>query len=120
MDTIHLNTRLDQQERKLHSWRTLLLPFLGEAEAYSRLRLSEDWNSEHNRKVFNGIANPYRVSTFLGPRQFQDTEVLALTGAYTSWIGKWQLEVTKRLFIQRTTNAVEILLCTPWVTRFLG
>ena len=34
----------------LHSWRVLLLPYLGEQELYEKIRLDEPWDSEHNRQ----------------------------------------------------------------------
>jgi len=36
----------------LHSWRVLLLPYLGEEakELYEKIRLDEPWDSEHNRQ----------------------------------------------------------------------
>jgi len=34
----------------LHSWRVLLLPYLGEQELYENIRLDEPWDSEHNRQ----------------------------------------------------------------------
>jgi len=38
----------DASGKPLHSWRTLLLPFLGQGELYAKLRLDEPWNSPHN------------------------------------------------------------------------
>jgi hypothetical protein len=39
----------DAEGRRLHSWRTLLLPYLGEEELYESLDLDEPWDSEANR-----------------------------------------------------------------------
>ncbi|MDO5554048.1 MAG: DUF1559 domain-containing protein [Planctomycetia bacterium] len=39
---------LDSPETKLHSWRVLLLPYLGQKELYEKIRLDEPWNSEWN------------------------------------------------------------------------
>ena len=38
----------DDSGNPLHSWRVLLLPFLGEEELYERFDLTTPWNSEHN------------------------------------------------------------------------
>src|SRR5439155_26925435 len=32
----------------LHSWRVLLLPYIGQEELYSEFRLDEPWDSPHN------------------------------------------------------------------------
>lgn len=41
-------TLRDQKANRLHSWRVLLLPYLGEEEYFSQYRLEEAWNSPHN------------------------------------------------------------------------
>ena len=40
----------DKAGNPLHSWRVLLLPYLGEQELFDKIRLDEPWNSEHNSK----------------------------------------------------------------------
>jgi len=40
---------VDTDGNRLHSWRTLLLPYLNE-EMYEKIRLDEPWNSEYNRQ----------------------------------------------------------------------
>ncbi len=48
---------VDEKGAPLHSWRVLILPYLGESERelYGRLRLDEPWDSEANR-AFHGQA----------------------------------------------------------------
>ncbi len=41
---------VDADGNKLHSWRTLLLPFLEQNALYKNIRLDEPWNSEHNKR----------------------------------------------------------------------
>ena len=48
---------IDEKGNKLHSWRVLLLPYLGYEELYSQIRLDEPWNSEYN-KQFNDMVLP--------------------------------------------------------------
>ena len=43
---------VDKAGRPLHSWRTLLLPYLEQKELYKQLRLDEPWDSKHNQGVF--------------------------------------------------------------------
>ncbi len=40
----------DKQGRPLHSWRVLILPYLGYQDLYDRIRLEEPWDSPHNRQ----------------------------------------------------------------------
>jgi hypothetical protein len=41
----------DSNGRRLHSWRVLLLPYLGCEEYHSRIDLAEPWNSDKNTRV---------------------------------------------------------------------
>ena len=51
---------VDADGNKLHSWRTLLLPFLEQNALYKQIRLDEPWNSEHNRFYGKTIIPVYR------------------------------------------------------------
>jgi hypothetical protein len=48
---------VDSQGKALHSWRVLLLPYLGQQQLYAKIRLDEPWDSEHNRQ-FHGQGAP--------------------------------------------------------------
>lgn len=50
----------DASGKPLHSWRTLLLPYLGQGELYAKLRLDEPWDSPHNREFNTTIVDAYR------------------------------------------------------------
>lgn len=43
----------------LHSWRVLLLPFLGQEDLYKKIRLDEPWDSEYNRQFHDAIVPCY-------------------------------------------------------------
>ena len=51
---------VDGQGKPLHSWRVLLLPYLGEEakKLYEKIRLDEPWDSEHNQP-FHEAAIPF-------------------------------------------------------------
>ena len=54
---------VDENGRPLHSWRVLLLPYLGDdspAELYAQIRLDEPWDSEHNRQFHARNLDIYR------------------------------------------------------------
>lgn len=47
---------VDENGRRLHSWRVLVLPFLEDGqEIYDRIKLDEPWNSEHNKTLFESM-----------------------------------------------------------------
>ena len=41
---------VDENDKPLHSWRVLLLPFIEQQELYKKIRLDEPWDSEYNRQ----------------------------------------------------------------------
>ncbi len=55
---------VDAKGNKLHSWRTLLLPFLEQKALYNEIRLDEPWNSEHNKRIANTIVPVYQCDEF--------------------------------------------------------
>lgn len=53
---------VDEAGRPLHSWRTLILPFLDQKELYAKIDLSKAWNDPANAEVYNT-----RISTYYCP-----------------------------------------------------
>src|SRR5262249_28110992 len=50
---------VDANGKPLHSWRTLILPFLEEEKLYESIDLSKPWNDPANAKAFNTHMSPY-------------------------------------------------------------
>lgn len=75
---------VDEAGKPLHSWRVLILPYLGEKEAdlYSKIRLDEPWDSDYNRQfqtetpdVYHCPSNPTTdacYSVVVGPNSLFD------------------------------------------------
>ena len=53
---------VDSEGKPLHSWRVLILPYLGDEEKalYEKIRLDEPWNSEANKAVLAEAPAVYR------------------------------------------------------------
>lgn len=54
---------VDEQGNRLHSWRTLILPFLGRDDLYAKIDLSKPWDDSANAGVFEQPISedlPYR------------------------------------------------------------
>ena len=51
---------VDGQGKPLHSWRVLLLPYLGEQRLYEQINLSEPWNSPMNLAAGRRLPDVYR------------------------------------------------------------
>ncbi|MHB8863243.1 MAG: DUF1559 family PulG-like putative transporter [Pirellulaceae bacterium] len=56
---------VDATGKPLHSWRVLLLPYLGQEELYGQLRLDEPWDSEHNRRFHDTTPGIYQCPAAL-------------------------------------------------------
>ncbi len=78
----------DADGRPLHSWRTLILPFLNEEILYSKLTLDEPWDSPTNLAVFQSAKTDafaselYRVAYGVPE---SEAHFLAVTGGGTLW-----------------------------------
>ncbi|MCL2744495.1 MAG: DUF1559 domain-containing protein [Planctomycetaceae bacterium] len=44
---------VDEEGKPLHSWRVLILPYIGQQDLYDQIRLNEPWDSEHNKQFHN-------------------------------------------------------------------
>ncbi|MDO4586921.1 MAG: DUF1559 domain-containing protein [Planctomycetia bacterium] len=51
---------VDAKGNPLHSWRVLLLPYLGQQELFDQIKLDEPWDSEHNRAFHSADLAIYR------------------------------------------------------------
>jgi hypothetical protein len=50
---------VDKDDKPLHSWRVLILPFIGEADLYKEIRLNEPWDSEYNKQFHSRMPPVY-------------------------------------------------------------
>jgi hypothetical protein len=55
----------DAQGRPAHSWRVLILPYLGQEELYRQYRFDEPWNGPHNSRLADQIPEIYRCPSFV-------------------------------------------------------
>lgn len=51
---------VDKNGKPLHSWRTLLLPFMEEQALYEKIRFDEPWDSEYNKQFHNQMPAIYQ------------------------------------------------------------
>ena len=74
----------DATGKPLHSWRTLLLPYLEQEALFKKLRLEEPWDSPNNLSAtqFQEVLYECPSDTTLGP---YDTSYVAIIGPGTIW-----------------------------------
>ncbi len=72
---------VDENGKRLHSWRVLLLPYLMEDAIYRQIRLDEPWNSAHNTVISRIVPDEYQFSSG------RTGGILAFTGQKTAFPG---------------------------------
>jgi hypothetical protein len=72
--------------KPMHSWRVLILPFLGEGDLYARYRFDEPWDGPNNQQLLDQMPPVYRC-----PEDWQKdvfcTSYVAVVGDGTAWAG---------------------------------
>jgi hypothetical protein len=95
---------VDASGQPLHSWRALLLPYVGEAELFSKLRLDEPWDSPHNRQFHDAAPAIYRCpSTALLPSQTSYSIIAGQNSAFPAGQGMSldESELNRILVVER-------------------
>ena len=54
----------DENGKPKHSWRMLILPFLGKDGLYKKYRFDEPWNGPHNKELAARMPAVYRCPTY--------------------------------------------------------
>jgi hypothetical protein len=67
-----------------HSWRVLLLPFLGEQNLYEQYRFDEPWDGPHNRSLLDKMPDVYACPAATRNRT-STTNYRAVVGRATAW-----------------------------------
>jgi hypothetical protein len=75
------HTTHDDSGSRLHSWRSLILPHLGEDAIFDMIAFDQPWDSECNRKVWNHRPSAYSSDD----RDVPLTQIVAVVGSETIW-----------------------------------
>ncbi len=75
----------DEQGRRLHSWRVLILPYLGYDYLYEEIRLEEPWDSPHNRQFHDRMPAEFSCPTRAGDAG--QTSYLVVVGPRMAFTG---------------------------------
>jgi type II secretory pathway pseudopilin PulG len=88
---------VDANGRLLHSWRTLLLPYIEQVALYETIDLSKPWNDPANAKALKTAPPVYRCPESVGPPN--TTTYLAVAGpgcCFTRGTPRRLAEITDR------------------------
>jgi Protein of unknown function (DUF1559) len=78
----------DADGKPMHSWRVLILPYLGEKELYNKYDFSEPWNGPNNSKLHGELVHVFHCPSRSAPYENRDTNYVAVTGPETTWPGE--------------------------------
>ena len=70
----------------MHSWRVLLLPYLGQQALYEAYNFAEPWDSPNNRKLADRVGRIF-LRSGLESDQAGTTSFVAVVGPETAWPG---------------------------------
>ena len=59
---------VDADGNPLHSWRTLILPILGQSKLYEKIDLSKPWNDEANAEAYKTVVNVFQCPASSAPQ----------------------------------------------------
>ncbi|NLE38522.1 MAG: DUF1559 domain-containing protein [Pirellulaceae bacterium] len=79
----------DKDGKPMHSWRVLILPYLGCDDLHKRYRFDEPWDGPNNRKLHGEIVQIFRCpsqQTRRNPNP-HTTSYVAVVGPRTAWRG---------------------------------
>ncbi|MCA9163994.1 MAG: DUF1559 domain-containing protein [Planctomycetales bacterium] len=78
----------DANGRPMHSWRVLILPFMGYQELYDQYRFDEPWDGPNNRKLNSKVVDAYRCPANQSRTEHTThTNYVAIIGPNTIWPG---------------------------------
>lgn len=70
----------DESGNPMHSWRVLLLPYMGCQDLYDRYRFDEPWNSPHNRELERNMPPVLRCPSAQSKSGNTNTSYVAVIG----------------------------------------
>lgn len=94
---------VDADGRTLHSWRTLILPFVEQQDLYKRIDLAKPWDDPANAEALKTVPHVYRCPSATLPPGF--TSYLGIVGTNTCFH-----PTAPRAFSEITDSTTETLM----------
>ncbi|MEJ7590059.1 MAG: DUF1559 domain-containing protein [Planctomycetaceae bacterium] len=94
---------VDADGKPLHSWRTLILPFVDEPRLYGRIDLSKPWNDPANADAYETVPQVFRCPSAMLPPGF--TSYLGVVGSNACFH-----PTAPRAFLEMTDGTTETLM----------
>lgn len=90
---------VDAKGKRMHSWRVLILPFLGEQGLYSQYNMNEPWDSTQNMAVARRMPAVFGCPADITAIDNGETSYLVVIGKGTAFPGK--TGVTKQQILDK-------------------
>lgn len=94
---------LDANGKPMHSWRVLLLPFLGRQDLYDQYHFDEPWDGPRNRRLAARIPDVYHCPGDSSANR-EHTSYVGVVSRYTAWVGaqtptrgNWRSSLKRRI-----------------------
>ncbi len=99
--------------KTVHSWRVAILPYLDQQELYDQYRLTEPWDSPHNKTLTAKMPAIYRGSS--APAESTNSGFYVFTGPAAVFDGKTKPRIEDvRDGTSQTVMVIEAKRDTPW------
>jgi hypothetical protein len=95
----------DANGKPMHSWRTLLLPYLEEPKIRRAYRFDEPWDGPHNRQLHDRTVHVYDCPDDESPDN--QTSYVAIVGPGTMWAGTHPCTVSE--IADGTSNTIMLV-----------
>jgi len=97
----------DESGRPMHSWRVLVLPYLGEDDLYTQYDFEQPWDGPENTKLLKRTRSPY---TFCNDSGKQSERHLTTCFAVTNSDGVWDTDISNASYDGERLPRIEDLL----------
>jgi hypothetical protein len=95
---------VDANGKPLHSWRTLILPFVEQSALYSQIDLDEPWDSPNNQAFHNVVVQAYQCPS---ARPGPGCAYVAVVGPNTMFPGEKAVKLNEVL--DGTSNTIAVV-----------
>jgi hypothetical protein len=97
----------DANGKPMHSWRVLLLPYLGGKALYDKYDFNEPWNGPSNSKLHREAMRVFCCPSRSGGQAKTDTSYVVIRGSETAWPS--DKAVTLASMTDGTANAILVV-----------
>lgn len=108
---------VDAEGNKLHSWRTLILPYMEHSSLHSQIDFNSPWDSPHNQQVFAQMPIPPYHCSSSGDPNLVHTNYMAIVGPAGVFTGADPISIGD--IIDGTSNTIMVVEVAGSTTKWM-